>query len=142
MEFEDYLRRGVLLEGCWCHFGDCIKPKINSNLFLGYTFGLEAVKLTYGQLSKKILACLVLRISGINYQTDPKMNFPPKLKNSSWKQLFPNIQVKTITENQILKIFMHFLTRLKPSKVSQNLYFTQVCYVLKLWTAWAGSKNI
>ena len=45
------------------------------------------------------------------------MHFPLKLKNLCLPQLFPIIYDKSITENQILKNFVHFLTRSDLSKV-------------------------
>ena len=50
MEYEDGLRTGALLVGCWCQCGDYIEPRINSNTIFRSRLVLEAVQLSYGPL--------------------------------------------------------------------------------------------
>ena len=65
--FEDGLRTEVLLEGCWCHSGDCIKPRINSNIFLGsmLVLGVGVSSYHIDPYQTKFQKCLVPQIRGI-----------------------------------------------------------------------------
>ena len=65
VEFEDGLRTGVLLGGCWCPWGGRTYPRINFKPLWGCGLVLGWVWLSEGP---HFQTCLVPRIGGIKLQ--------------------------------------------------------------------------